>query len=101
MTLWKSQWIKRTTRRSRIISAMTVLLALSLLFLGFAACVSGPQRIERPIEGWKIDPDDVTLFRSVPGGKEDWMPIRDNPDMWDFICFEKPSTKEILLRSEK
>jgi len=100
-SLWKTLWRKRITRRSKINFAMTVLLALGLLCLSFVACVSGPQRIERPTEGWKIDPDDVTLYRSVPNGKEDWMPIRDNPDMWEFICFEGPSTKEIIRRTEK
>lgn len=100
-SLWKSQWKTRITRRSRMQSTATMTIALVLLLLGCQACVSVPPRTANPIEGWKIDPADASLYRKVPGEKEDYIIITDNPEVREFMCFEKQALKELILRSDK
>ena len=74
-------------------------LAFTLLVLNLGACAHGPERIERPIEGWKIDYDDAVLYRVVSPVSESYLPIKGNKDMKKFMCFETNDQTEIILRS--
>jgi hypothetical protein len=72
-----------------------------LLSLSFAACAASPVRTAKPLQGWRIDPELLTLYRQVSVEEEDVMRIIQNPEMEQFTCFDKDATKELILRSKE
>ena len=54
-------------------------------------------RERKEVEVWLIDHKDLLLFRVIKGGKEQVIPIKDNPDMNRFIVIDKQEYLEFVL----
>lgn len=67
--------------------------AVILLATTITSCASvSPKKRKKPkIELWLIDKDEVGLYRKLKNGYDNFLPIKSNPDMDRFMCFDKRS----------
>lgn len=76
-------------------------LALVLLGVIFPACASVQRETDLPIEAWRIDPKDATLYRDSSPYQEDFMPIMGNKDVNRFTCFDAQDVEELIYRANR
>ena len=85
----------------RWLLTMIILAALLSVLMSLVACTSGPVRKEKPIRVWMIDSSDASLYRHIGTDEEEAMRILGNPEAENFMCYDRASNTELLLRARE
>lgn len=77
-----------------------ILLAASLLSTSTTACTSGPV-LREPPEIWLIDQANLELYRVLSEQAEQAIPIKNNKEMYKFMCIDERELSKVYKNLRK